>query len=435
MFKKIYAPLNMQWEVIPTCNYNCHHCYNHWRRSNEGVINSLWALENGSKVVDEIIQNKVNALTITGGEPLLVFDEIKPYINKLVDNGVKVSINTNAAYLDNGIAHYLGTQNIGILVSLPCCIPEINDRITDTTGSFFATTTGCKTALKHGVRVSINMVVSKINQNHVIETARFVKDTFGLTGFMATKAGKPINATEEYDQYEVGLPDFRKLMEDLLYIRHEFGMTIDSLTAYPECAYVTEESFRLIGAKRKCTAGRTIASIGFDGSVRACTRAQQSYGNLAEDTLIECWDRMSDWRSDDFLPEKCKECDRRDGCAGGCRTEASAISSLMNADDPCMDASNLPVRFKYSKCEISEFSDRDIFLLIEDFQTMNEEFGIRITVNSQSVFITAELFAFIDTHRGRSFTKADLKSYFNIDDSLANQLLTFLNGRGLSTLI
>lgn len=279
------------------------------------------------------------------------------------------------------------------------------------------------------------MVVSKINQNYAIQTAQYVKDELGLNSFMATKAGKPINATQEYDKYAMGLIDFRKLIDDLVYIKRELGMTVDSLTAYPHCAYSTEESFQLIGAKRNCSAGKTAAAIGYDGSVKACPREQQTYGNLKKDTLIACWDKMSDWRDYTFLPENCKECNRKEQCAGGCRVESFAIKSLMNADDPCSDLSNLPVKFQYSNLKIAEFNDTDVFVLNSNFEVMNEEFGFRITINSQSRFITDELYNFIHSYLGKKFSKADLENYFDIEESLANELICFLKGVGLAVLI
>ena len=436
MFKKIYAPLSVQWEVIPECNHNCIHCYNYWRRSDVNEPNEKdCSYVSRDKVVDELIRSKVYDVTITGGEPLLIFDQIKPCIEKLLANKLRVCINTNAALLNDEIAEYLAQNSVSILVSLPCCNPEINDQITGCSGSFIDIIKGIETAKKYGVKVGVNMVVSKINQQYVIQTAQFLKEKFGFKSFNATKVGKPINATEEFDKYALDLNDLRKLFDDLLYINHELGINVDSLHPYPTCSYVTQESFELLGTKRKCCAGRTTAGIGFDGNVRACIRDQHSYGNLKIDTLIECWDRMSDWRDDTYLPENCKECNNKEICLGSCRVEAFSNSGYLKADDPCVDLSNLPIKLSYPKSKEIEFNDDELFLLNEELVITNEEFGFRVTINAKSVFITDELCKFIQAYKGKVFTKVDLKTYFKIDEELTNKLLTFLNKNNLSVVV
>jgi len=363
MFKKINAPLSLQWEVVPFCNYNCVHCYNYWRSSYDSQGDGYWELESANRIVDEIIKSKINAVTITGGEPLLIFEKIKPYIERFLEHGLKVSLNTNGSYIDDNIANYLGEKGIGILVSFPCSIAEINDKITNCIGSFEATCSGIKTASKHGVNVHVNMVVSKINQNYVVETAKYVKEKLGLKRFNATKAGKPLNASSDFEKYEMGLQDLRKLIDDLVFIKNEMDMFVDSLNAYPQCAYVSRESYEMLGARRNCSAGRTSAAIGYDGNLKSCVRAGNMYGNLLEDSLVDCWNRMSEWRDDSLLPVGCEKCNKRNKCAGACRVEAMVLFSSMNAPDPCMDIENIPVEFHVPGAKITEFDDIDQFLL------------------------------------------------------------------------
>ena len=427
LFKKIHSPMSMQWEVTPVCNYNCIHCYNYWRK-NESERKQFLDRE---LVIAQIVECMPAQITFTGGEPLLMFDEIKPYIEKLQKHAISVSINTNAAYIDDNIAQYLGENVVRLLVSLPCSIPEINDKITNCKSSFEATTNGVKTALKNGVQVGMHMVVSKINREYVIETAKFVKEELGLKRFMATKASRPENATREYDQFEMDLYDLRRLFDDLTYIKNELGMEIDSLTAYPECSYETSDMYYALGARRRCSAGKTVASIGYDGDVKACARASQSYGNLSKDTIVDCWDRMDEWRKDLFLPENCRECDRRIMCGGACRVEACTVYGSMNADDPCADYNNLPVKFKYPSVKVYEYEDNERFLVSENFNVINEIFGKRIVIGGKNAFITDELYSFVDKYSGKVFLKSDLRSYFQIDDSLANSLCTFLKNHGI----
>lgn len=54
----------------------------------------------------KIIEQKPVIVTVTGGEPLLVFERIKPAVNKLLAAGIKVTFNTNATLLTNDIIKF-----------------------------------------------------------------------------------------------------------------------------------------------------------------------------------------------------------------------------------------------------------------------------------------------------------------------------------------
>lgn len=64
---------------------------------------------------------------------------------------------------------------ISAFVSLPCCEPSICDNITNVNNSLTKISKGIKLLLDAGVRVSVNMVVSKRNIDYIYETAKFAK--------------------------------------------------------------------------------------------------------------------------------------------------------------------------------------------------------------------------------------------------------------------
>ena len=70
MIKQLVAPIYVQWEVTPLCNFKCIHCYNAWRRGVEKEYTTNVDLY--PVIKNEIIKNRIFLVTITGGEPLLV---------------------------------------------------------------------------------------------------------------------------------------------------------------------------------------------------------------------------------------------------------------------------------------------------------------------------------------------------------------------------
>jgi MoaA/NifB/PqqE/SkfB family radical SAM enzyme len=75
MFRTLSAPIAVQWEVTSLCDKSCIHCYNYWRDSSQAVRHEEPVLAHTYELVaQEILSNHVLSVTITGGEPLLVFE-------------------------------------------------------------------------------------------------------------------------------------------------------------------------------------------------------------------------------------------------------------------------------------------------------------------------------------------------------------------------
>ena len=416
-FRRLKSPTNVQWEITPNCNYRCFHCYNYWRNET-GICGHI----DYDIVVDQLIENHVFSVTLTGGEPLLVFTEIKPYIERMIQAGIKVAINTNASLLTQEMADFFKENHISLLISLPCCIPEINDQITTVKGSFDLTVSGIKLARRNQLNIAVNMVVSKLNKDYVIKTAKFLHDDLGLNVINVTKASRPINGQSAFDDYVLNLEELRKVFQDLLFVKKEFSMSVDSLGVYPECACDTVETYQLF-TKRKCFAGKTTMSIGYNGNVKACARDITSYGNLNTQTLKACWDSMDDWRIVDAsrLPAECKNCDMKGICTGGCRVE------LQNGipHKSCIDSTNPVLGLKTISDSGYEYELEDRFKLADGVQFFEEDFGMRgISSNKKVFFVTNILYSFILQHN--IFSKEKLMEKFDISSKIANDVLSYL---------
>jgi radical SAM protein with 4Fe4S-binding SPASM domain len=70
-----------------------------------------------------------------------------------------------------------------------------------------------------------------------------------------------------------------------------------------------------------------------NGDVRPCTNSTVVYGNILNDELKNIWKKMSDWRTEKYVPEKCKKCTWLNRCLGGCRTNAKTFSGTWDGQD------------------------------------------------------------------------------------------------------
>lgn len=416
-FRELKSPINVQWELTPNCNYCCFHCYNYWRTEN----NVSGHIDYGI-VVEQLIKNHIYNVTLTGGEPLLVYSDIKSYIEKMVNAGIKVSINTNASLLTQEMARFFKENDIGLLISLPCCVPEINDRITTVEGSFEKTVNGIKLARRNNLKFAVNMVVSKLNKDYVIKTAEFLHDDLGISAINVTKACRPLMCASDFDNYALDINELRQVFNDLLYVKKKYSMFVDSLTVYPECMCNSQEMYDIF-SKRKCYAGKTALAIGYNGDVKACARDNVSYGNLKNKSLKECWDAMACLRKLDYekLPKECRDCDVVEFCEGGCRLEN--LNEIPNKC--CRDKDNLPIKYMPNISKKLKFLDSDEFEKIEGIMFFEETFGMRgINLQKKTFFITKILYEFLISNS--TFSKKDIMEKFSISSKNADYVLDTL---------
>ena len=332
MYKKLSAPIMVQWETTPLCNHNCIHCYNYWRETSflEKLPNNYQT--EYQHIVEEIVGNKIFSVVITGGEPLIVIREIAPHIKYLVDNDVVVTMNSNLALMTRDIAAIVKDLGIkSILVSLPSIDKNINNSITGSQGSLEKIINGIKIALEFGFIVSVNMVVSKKNFNSVMETAEFVS-TLGIKNFCATRASDP-SSNCEFSQYLLDINEFRQLELILKEAKEKFRLNTDSLEANPVCSF---GDFKPDHSYRFCCAGKSTCTIGSNGEIRPCNRSTMVYGNISEG-LIPCWDSMDDWRSEKWIPIECSDCKLKYLCGGGCKADAVKTYCDISKPDPLCD--------------------------------------------------------------------------------------------------
>lgn len=417
--KKLKYPPYMQWEVTPRCNHNCIHCYNYWRSSKDVMLEKKLY----SEIVSKIINIHPVSVVITGGEPLLIFDDIKPQIQRLINNGISVSLNTNATLVTEDIALFLKKSNISVLVSLPCSIENICNKITNTDNAFYRTTKGIKILRNAGVRVTVNMVVMKSNIDYIYDTAKFVVEELNVSSFFASRVGKPINARDEFEQELLDLSDLYKLQSELLKVKNSLKIRIGTAGPIPACSIDNYDLFQQFAYVKNCSAGKTSYSIDSNGNIKACPRDDKIYGNILLDDFNVVWERMVEWRDESLLPVECKECSVKKYCGGGCRLDSFPFTKKRNTLDTMVNLNNLPVKFKKKKEDIKVVNDELIFVP-NTLTYVEEEFGFRVSNFGRALYITKEMKDFLDNNV--SFTINTFAEINNLDINTASSIVNLL---------
>lgn len=424
MYKTLSAPLMVQWEVTPSCNHNCVHCYNHWRTKKEVTSRIICDDVTSRKVVAEMISHKVFALNITGGEPLLVIERISPFLKELSKNNVQIAMNSNLTLLTKRRAQLLRECGVkSILVSIPSGDKNTCDLITGRNNSLEEIVRGISFAQEEGLRLFGNMVVSRMNKGQIEETAKLVK-SLGIKHFAASRASDPSEGKGFTSEILNG-EEFRCMQKDLENAGDKFGLKINSIETNPPCAYgerVPRQGYKF------CSAGKTTCTIGFDGVVRPCNRVAIPYGNIS-DGMRNCWLQMRDWRTDKWTPKACSNCRLKSICGGGCKADAIRASGDITMPDPLKTDEPIP-QVSAHKRSHNQIEYREPLYVNPATLWRRESFGSVLFLSlSQWTVVSHDLGDLL--HSGRIINRSTIAEKLSITEGDALSTISFLVQKGI----
>lgn len=329
MYTALDAPLSVHLELTSSCNYKCSHCYNFWR-SSEDISSDILTTKLATNVINKLHESGVFHVILTGGEPMMNMDVLIFTMKELAKRNISFSLNSNASLMTEERAEVFREAGLRtIMVSLLSYDRKTQDLITNRNGSYERTIQGIKHARIGGLRVAVNMVVSRTNLSHVVDTGLFAKN-LGAFAFSATRVMPPRQDMESVaPEFVMDSEVVRSIMNQMVELK-DSGLQLESLVPYPSCFFDTVEEAQIFGG-RTCSAGKTSCAIGADGFVRACAHHEEKYGNLGSESLSAIWKRMEDWRDGSLLPPECKTCTGIASCGGGCRI-ATPGKSLCKKD-------------------------------------------------------------------------------------------------------
>lgn len=166
--------------ITGKCNSNCIMCPSpeHSRKAPE-TIDLPYLLE-----LAKHIPSDVNHITVTGGEPFLMGEQIFTFLQYLKEKFECTEFlfltNGRVFAIDKYLQMFCQTAPRNSIVAIPIhgSCQEIHDSITRADGSFEQTRIGVKRLLKKGFPVEIRLVVSKLNMNDFDNISRLIIKEF-----------------------------------------------------------------------------------------------------------------------------------------------------------------------------------------------------------------------------------------------------------------
>jgi len=349
-------PMTVHIELTSSCCFTCRHCYNFWRKEK---INHVFMTEEGlDKILDELIKNGVMHVIFTGGEPFMNRKVLLRGIKRLKSAGLSSTCNSTLAVF-NSIEELKELKEAGlehILTSLNSCSEETNDYLVTKRGAQSKIIKGMQNAISAGIRISANMIISESNINDIYRTGELASK-LGAKKFFGTRVVPHLSGKiEDQKEFLIYQKEARVILDELIKVQNDFAIQVGTLVPFPYCFVFKEEDRQKYARfySHGCPAGNKMISINANGEAHACVHEKQGYGNILEIGLRSAWKNMEKWRSGEYFPSVCKECELFDECNGGCRLATLAYKGDISSTD------NLRVGWAKGKKRVEDSGERMI---------------------------------------------------------------------------
>lgn len=344
----------MNWMITGKCNYNCRHCFN---ASDNAPLMSEWTLEEARSLIRQARDCGINAVIITGGEPMLHrnFFEIVEEIHR---QGLYVNeLNTNGSLIDQTALDRLKAIGCHPIIKISFDGLGHHDWLRNHPGAEERALAALRLCVKNGFTVWAQSNVHRLNVQAMLPTADLL-DEMGVSEmriFRTTEsprwkenAGDACLTMEEY--YEEMLRfagEYLKKPRRMDVDIWQFLMLFPRHAAYRirpvECA---EGEFR--ESIPVCRTNRGTICIGADGQVYPCMPMSGYYnGHGIELGNVKRSGLQPLLREGDYLSEvcttvgqlagandRCGDCPYFQYCAGGCRVLARLLTDDKMGIDP-----------------------------------------------------------------------------------------------------
>ncbi len=337
------APSAINLEITDACNLKCRHCYNFWRE--EGSKTLSMTNEMVDRLVEMFVEAGIFHVVLSGGEPMSRFDLLEYAIKKLTKNNISVSCNSNLMLATEDRIKRLSDAGLDhFLTSLNSFDPKTNDYLVRQDGAFERIINAIQLAVRNRFRISVNMIVSKMNRDQVYGTGKLCHD-LGCQKIFGTRTVPSVNITNAFKtEFEMLKEDAIYVLDQLVKIKNDTGMMIGTLVSYPLCLLGDLERYSdFVGRGCPAQSGHVIG-INANGEAHACVHEAESYGNVFKIGIFKTYENMIKWHDESYRYKGCEGCDYVDICQTGCRMSARAYHGYLNEADQLMQEKNSFIR-------------------------------------------------------------------------------------------
>lgn len=165
------AAKNIKWDITSKCNLRCAHCSVAKSYFNSDI--KELSLDERLTVLDRLIQSGVEGISLLGGEPLTMNEDLFKLLEKAKSGGLKVSLVTNGTLLtEQRLARLVDLSIDHIVVSIEGACRETHELVRgrhtfDKTTSNVRALTKAVREKQRATRICVNTVLNRINFSEI----------------------------------------------------------------------------------------------------------------------------------------------------------------------------------------------------------------------------------------------------------------------------
>lgn len=317
-------------ELTYRCNHRCLFCSCPWE-SDETYRKDELKTEQWFAVIDELMKNGVSAFTLTGGEPLMREDLMR-IIEYILQKGASLNMISNGRKIDDGFLDYIAKNKISICISIPGIETFVEHTGVDNVEHVLSLFE--KTKIR-GIQATANIAVTKKNLPELYENIAYAlikgADYVLLNRFLPGGRGLQ---NQEYLLTKEETNRMLDIAETVLAKANKYGHVGTEL---PLCAIDHPERYKHIQVSNLCSAAKGFCVVDPSGYLKVCNHSPIRICRYDELETLEQNEYWMQFRNRDYLPETCKDCDKKSKCDGGCREAAHVLYGNTNDNDPIFD--------------------------------------------------------------------------------------------------
>lgn len=326
------------FELTEACNQNCRFCYNHWRPDGCAPADPKLARKTLKRLLG---QAKVDSFAFSGGEPMLLKNNVADFALTCRFAGSGVNVLTNGTLLkEDDLLNFRDIGVAAVQIPLLSSAPSVHDSLTCLSGSWEKAVASIRNAVSilGGSKVATVLILTAENLDTLPQTLEFYAK-LGVHTVMVNRfnlGGNGLKNSEALMLTRAQLKEAFKTVSDFALAHKQ--MRFVSGVCTPLCVLDSRDYPGVVFTSCSTDVSSRPLAVSYKGDVRFCNHSPFVLGNI--------WDRpIGDILSDganknryETVPEQCRDCSLYSRCKGGCRAASEQVSGSFDKVDPIINS-------------------------------------------------------------------------------------------------
>lgn len=296
--KEKEQPVVGHFELTPRCNLDCKMCYIHNQDSNALRDREL-STEKWKQIFDEAIDCGMLFANLTGGECLLRSDFKELYLH-LWNKRIFITVMTNGTLIDDQyLAFFEKYPPAEFQISLYGSSEEGYRKVTGHSG-FEKAVSAIRALMKLKIPVHVAVTASSYMRDDFIHIKKFCKENNFWSNPSTFHLGKNRDNPDKND-HELSI-------EEIVQLSVEQAQLSGPLTPMEEELPPCMGNSTTAPKGTKCTAGKAIAVVSFDGTMHPCVMLPIGSASVREMSYAQAWEKTKEATRGVLLGMECVGC-------------------------------------------------------------------------------------------------------------------------------